>query len=429
MTQLSEAKKGNITAEMERVARDEHIEVSLLAEGIAKGEIVILKNATRQLERICAVGKGLRTKVNANLGTSSDLVDINQEIKKAKIAVDAGADTVMDLSSAGDLDVIRTAILDAAPVPIGTVPIYQAAIETAESKHGIVQMTVDDIFKVLAKQAVQGVDFFTLHCGVTQNSLERLRKEGRVMDVVSRGGSFHLTWMVANDAENPLFEQYDRVLELAKKYDITLSLGDGFRPGSLADSTDRAQVEELITLGELAKAAWEEDVQVMIEGPGHIPLHEIATNIQLEKKLCHGAPFYVLGPLVTDVAPGYDHVVSAIGGAQAGAAGADFLCYVTAAEHLRLPTLQDVHDGIIVTRIAAHAADIAKGLPGALEWDLNMSRARKALDWEKQFALAIDPDLARRTRKAHQPDLNEVCTMCGEYCAVKLVRETLNDNS
>ena len=425
MTQISEARKGNITPEMTHIAEAENIDPQVVAQRVANGEIVILKNKLRSNINYCGVGKGLSTKVNANLGTSSDLISIKKEVAKARAALRAKTDTVMDLSSSGDLDEIREAILAAAPVPLGTVPIYQAAIEIAAKKGGIVKMTPDDIFEVLERQAQQGVDFFTVHCGVTLSSFERLKKEGRVMDVVSRGGSFHLTWMVSNGRENPLYEYYDRVLEIAKKYDITLSLGDGFRPGSLADATDRSQVEELITLGELAQKALEEDVQVMIEGPGHVPLREITTNIQLQKKLCHGAPFYVLGPLVTDIAPGYDHVVSAIGGAQAGAAGADFLCYVTAAEHLRLPTEQDVYDGVIVTRIAAHAADIAKGLPGAFEWDNKMSRARKALDWEKQFDLSIDPELARRMRKERQPDDSEVCTMCGEYCAVKLVSETL----
>ncbi|MDZ7338959.1 MAG: phosphomethylpyrimidine synthase ThiC [candidate division KSB1 bacterium] len=425
MTQICEARKGNITPEVRAVAAQERIEPELLASRVAAGEVVILKNRLHSIEKVCGVGNGLRTKVNANIGTSSDIADIGLEVEKAKVAVAAGADTIMDLSSAGDLDRIRQAVMDAAPVPIGTVPIYQAAIECAARKGGIVHMTVDDLFAVLQRQAEQGVDFFTVHCGVTLSALERLRKEGRVTDVVSRGGSFHITWMVANERENPLYEQFDRLLEIAKRYDITLSLGDGFRPGSLADATDRAQVQELITLGELAKTAWDEGVQVMIEGPGHLPLREVEANVLLEKKLCHGAPFYVLGPLVTDVAPGYDHIVSAIGGAIAAAAGADFLCYVTAGEHLRLPTVQDVRDGVIVTRIAAHVADLAKGIPGAEEWDLAMARARKALDWERQIALAIDPVTARRAREEAPPEQNDVCTMCGEYCALKLVTETL----
>lgn len=425
MTQILEARKGNITPEMRAVAAQEKIDAELLATRIAAGEVVVLKNKKHAIDKICGVGKGLRTKVNANIGTSSDVVDVELEVEKARVAVAAGADTIMDLSSAGDLDRIRSAVMAAAPVPIGTVPIYQAAIESAARKGGIVHMTVADLFAVLERQAEQGVDFFTVHCGVTLSALERLRKEGRVTDIVSRGGSFHVTWMVANDRENPLYEHFDRLLALAKRYDITLSLGDGFRPGSLADATDRAQVQELITLGELAKIAWEEGVQVMIEGPGHLPLAEVEANVLLEKKLCHGAPFYVLGPLVTDIAPGYDHIVSAMGGAIAGAAGADFLCYVTAGEHLRLPTVQDVRDGVIVTRIAAHVADIAKGIPGAAQWDKAMARARKALDWERQIALAIDPETARRARQECLPEQNDVCTMCGAYCALKLATETL----
>lgn len=425
MNQILEARRGNITPEMRAVASQEHIEVEVLASRIAAGEVVLLKNTKHAIDRICGVGKGLRTKVNANLGTSSDVVDVDLEVEKAKVAVAAGADTVMDLSSGGQLDEIRCAIIAAAPVPIGTVPIYQAAIESAARRGGIVHMTVDDLFGVMERQAEQGVDFFTVHCGVTLSALERLRNEGRVTDIVSRGGSFHVTWMVANERENPLYEHFDRLLELAKRYDITLSLGDGFRPGSLADATDRAQVHELITLGELAKAAWEEGVQVMIEGPGHLPLTEVEANVLLEKKLCHGAPFYVLGPLVTDVAPGYDHIVSAIGGAVAGAAGADFLCYVTAGEHLCLPTVEDVRTGVIVARIAAHVADIAKGVPGAGEWDKGMARARKALDWQRQMTLAIDPEMVRRARQQSPPQESDVCTMCGEYCALKLVTETL----
>ncbi|MGQ9560742.1 MAG: phosphomethylpyrimidine synthase ThiC [Candidatus Oleimicrobiaceae bacterium] len=425
MNQILEARRGNITPEMRAVASQEHIEVEVLASRIAAGEVVLLKNTKHAIDRICGVGKGLRTKVNANLGTSSDVVDVDLEVEKAKVAVAAGADTVMDLSSGGQLDEIRCAIMAAAPVPIGTVPIYQAAIESAARRGGIVHMTVDDLFGVMERQAEQGVDFFTVHCGVTLSALERLRNEGRVTDIVSRGGSFHVTWMVANERENPLYEHFDRLLELAKRYDITLSLGDGFRPGSLADATDRAQVHELLTLGELAKAAWEEGVQVMIEGPGHLPLTEVEANVLLEKKLCHGAPFYVLGPLVTDVAPGYDHIVSAIGGAVAGAAGADFLCYVTAGEHLCLPSVDDVRTGVIVARIAAHVADIAKGVPGAAEWDKGMARARKALDWQRQMALAIDPEMVRRARQQSPPQESDVCTMCGEYCALKLVTETL----
>jgi len=424
MTQMEAARRGTITPEIAQVARDEGIPAEVVAQRVAQGKVVILKNRIWNTKPV-GVGQGLRTKVNANLGTSSEYSDIEREVEKARAAVKAGADTVMDLSTGGPLDEVRRAVRKAVEVPLGTVPIYQAAVEVAERRGGIIHMTVDDLFRVLEKQAEDGVDFFTVHCGVTLGSLERLRKQGRVLDVVSRGGSFLITWMVYNERENPLYEHFDRLLDLAKKYDVTLSLGDGMRPGSLLDATDRAQIEELITLGELTKVAWEQGVQVMIEGPGHVPIDQVELNIQLQKQLCHGAPFYVLGPLVTDVAPGYDHIVCAIGGALAARAGADFLCYVTPAEHLRLPTVEDVREGVIVTRIAAHAADIAKGVPGAREWDERMSQARKRLDWQRQFELAIDGEKARRMwEEASEPE-NGACSMCGEYCAIKLVEKAL----
>jgi phosphomethylpyrimidine synthase len=424
MTQMEAARRGAITPEIAQVARDEGIPAEVVAQRVAQGKVVILKNRIWNTKPV-GVGQGLRTKVNANLGTSSEYSDIEREVEKARAAVKAGADTVMDLSTGGPLDEVRRAVRKAVEVPLGTVPIYQAAVEVAERRGGIIHMTVDDLFRVLEKQAEDGVDFFTVHCGVTLGSLERLRKQGRVLDVVSRGGSFLITWMVYNECENPLYEHFDRLLDLAKKYDVTLSLGDGMRPGSLLDATDRAQIEELITLGELTKVAWEQGVQVMIEGPGHVPIDQVELNIQLQKQLCHGAPFYVLGPLVTDVAPGYDHIVCAIGGALAARAGADFLCYVTPAEHLRLPTVEDVREGVIATRIAAHAADIAKGVPGAREWDERMSQARKRLDWQRQFELAIDGEKARRMwEEASEPE-NGACSMCGEYCAIKLVEKAL----
>jgi phosphomethylpyrimidine synthase len=306
-------------------------------------------------------------------------------------------------------------------VPIGTVPIYQAVIETVRSGKPMVQMTAEALFEVIRKHAEDGVDFITVHCGVTRESAKRLHREGRLMDVVSRGGAFTVEWMAYNKKENPLYEHYDRLLDLACEYDLTLSLGDGLRPGCLADATDRGQVQELIILGELAARAAERNVQVMIEGPGHVPLNQIAANIQLQKQLCHGAPFYVLGPLVTDIAPGYDHITSAIGGALAAAAGADFLCYVTPSEHLRLPTIEDVKNGVIASRIAAHAADIAKGVPGALEQDIRMARARKAMDWESQIRHSVDPELAEKLRSSSRPADKDVCTMCGEFCAIKLL--------
>ena len=424
MTQMKAAKSGQMTPEMKAIAEQERIQPEILQDRVARGEVVIPKNRTHDISPI-GIGKGLRTKVNANIGTSSDSTDVDFEIEKAKIAVRSGADAVMDLSTGGDLVQIRQKIMKAVNVVIGTVPIYQAAVASVESKDAIIHMTVEDIFSVLERQAEEGVDFFTVHCGVTLNTLERLKKQGRLTDIVSRGGSFLTTWMIANEKENPLYEYYDRLLDIAAEYDVTLSLGDGLRPGSLQDATDRAQIQELITLGELTQQAWERDVQVMIEGPGHVPLHEIRTNIQLEKKLCCNAPFYVLGPIVTDIAPGYDHITSAIGGAIAGEAGADFLCYVTPGEHLRLPDVEDVRQGVIATRIAAHAADISKGLPGAMEWDAAMSAARKKLDWEEQIRLAIDPDHARKLRNQVKPHVDEVCSMCGEYCAIKLVNKAL----
>jgi phosphomethylpyrimidine synthase len=422
---MREAKKGNVTEEMQIVATDELIDVHLLMERIADGEIVILKNNRREAIHPVGVGKGLRTKVNANIGTSTDSTDIQLEIEKARTAVQAGADTIMDLSTGGDIRKIRNDILDRIPVVLGTVPIYQAAIQSIQSKGALVKMDADTIFSVLEEQAEEGVDFFTVHCGVTQASVERLQKEGRLMDIVSRGGSFLVTWMIANEKENPLYEQYDRVLEIAAQYDIVLSLGDGLRPGSIVDATDRAQVEELILLGELTERARKRDVQVIIEGPGHVPLNQIKMNVQLEKEICHNAPFYVLGPLVTDVAPGYDHITSAIGGAIAAAEGADFLCYVTPSEHLKLPDCEDVRKGVIATRIAGHAADIVKEIPNAVDWDIEMSKARKQLDWDAQISHAIDPIYARQLREQCKSSDDEICSMCGEYCAIKMVQETL----
>ncbi len=422
-TQLAKARKGAVTPEMEAVARAEGVDLQSLMQGVAEGRVVIPANKGRRGVRPTGIGKGLTVKVNANIGTSSDHYDPAEELAKLEAAIEAGADTIMDLSTGGDIDAVRRLILERSTLPLGTVPIYQAAIEVAESKGGIVQMNPDDIFEVIERHAKDGVDFVTVHCGVTLSTLERLKAQGRITDIVSRGGAFLATWMIYNEQENPLYEYFDRLLELAQHYDVTLSLGDGLRPGCLADATDRPQIQELLLLGELAERAWTEGVQVMIEGPGHVPLDQIATNIQLEKQLCKGAPFYVLGPLVTDVAPGYDHIVCAIGGALAGYHGADFLCYVTPAEHLKLPTPEDVREGVIATRIAGHAADVARGLAKAREWDDEIARARKALDWERQMQLAIDPHKARQYRQESRPQMDEVCTMCGKFCAIKMVRE------
>ena len=425
MTQILEARKGNITPEMEAVARSEGVNLDHVIEGVANGTIVITRSARHTSITPLGIGRGLRTKINANIGTSKDRMSIEDEIEKLKVAVSAGADAVMDLSTGGPIIEIRKEILKHSTVAIGTVPIYQAAVETVGEGRPIVQMDPETLFRVIEDQADEGVDFVTVHCGVTMASIERLKRQGRIMDVVSRGGAFHLEWIIYNEAENPLYTQYDRLVEIAKKYDMTLSLGDGMRPGCLADATDRAQIEELITLGELRDVALEAGVQVMIEGPCHVPINQVETNMKIQKELCKGAPFYVLGPLVTDVAPGYDHITSAIGGAIAGAAGADFLCYVTPSEHLRLPDLEDVREGVIASRIAAHAADIAKGVKGAIEWDKEMSRRRKALDWKGQIELSINPERARKLRESSMPKESDVCTMCGEFCSMKGVSQYL----
>jgi phosphomethylpyrimidine synthase len=422
MTQLESARQGIITEKMRTAALAEGVEPEFIRAGIAAGNIIICHNNKHANGTPLAVGKGLRTKVNANIGSSADDLSIEKELEKARVAVAAGADAIMDLSTGGPVDEIRRAIIAETSACIGTVPLYQAALDAVRNQNkAIVDMTVEDIFAGVLKHAEDGVDFITVHCGVTRATVERMRREGRIMDVVSRGGAFTIEWMAHNNAENPLFEHFDRLLEITKAYDMTLSLGDGFRPGCLADATDRAQIHELIILGELTQRAQAFGVQVMIEGPGHMPLNQIEANVLLQKRLCHGAPFYVLGPLVTDIAPGYDHITSAIGGTIAAAAGADFLCYVTPSEHLRLPTVDDVREGVMACRIAAHAADIVKGVKGAMEKDNEMARCRKKLDWEGQFALAIDPEKARRLRAESGVADHGACTMCGEFCAYKVM--------
>lgn len=426
MTQLEYARRGLITEKMQAVAEAEGVSPEFIRDGIAAGTIVICHNVKHTNGIPLAVGAGLRTKVNANIGSSSDDTDMEKELEKARVAVKYGADAIMDLSTGGPVDEIRKAIIAETNACIGSVPLYQAALDAVRVKNkAIVDMTVDDIFAGIIKHAEDGVDFITVHCGVTRGTVERMKNEGRLMDVVSRGGAFTIEWMSYNNKENPLYEHFDKLLEITKEYDMTLSLGDGFRPGCLADATDRAQIHELLLLGELTQRAQEAGVQVMIEGPGHVPLNQIQTNIQLQKRLCHGAPFYVLGPLVTDIAPGYDHITCAIGGAIAAAAGADFLCYVTPSEHLCLPNVQDVRDGVIATRIAAHAADIAKGVKGAMAKDIAMAKCRKKLDWEGQFALAMDPDKAREYRANSPVADHGACTMCGEFCAYKLMDDAL----
>jgi phosphomethylpyrimidine synthase len=420
MTQLEKARQGLITEEMKICAAQEGVDSEFVRQGLADGTIVICRNINHKNIKPLAVGRGLRTKVNANIGTSKDNNDLNLELEKLLVACKAGADAVMDLSTGGDLAAIRKAVMEKTTVAIGTVPIYQAAVKILAEKKAIVEMTSEDMFDVIEENGRDGVDFITVHCGVNRESVAAVEKQGRVLGIVSRGGSMTANWMHCNDRENPLYEEYDRLLEIAHRYDMVLSLGDGLRPGSIADATDRGQLQELIILGDLAARARDAGVQVMIEGPGHVPITDIEANIKLQKKLCQGAPFYVLGPLPTDIAPGYDHITSAIGGAIAGAAGADFLCYVTPAEHLRLPTLADVRDGVMAARIAAHIADIAKGVRGARERDRKMSECRKIFDWQGQVDLSIDPEKTVALLEKSKSANDEGCTMCGEFCAIKL---------
>jgi len=425
MTQIELAKQGIVSPQVKRVAEKEGVETDFILQGLVSGVIVIPASPNHANLVPCGIGKGLRTKINVNIGTSPDFYDLDMELKKLQIAIDFGSDTVMDLSTGGDISTIRQAIINASTLPVGTVPIYQAGIEAIEKHGAIVNMSVDGIFDVIEQQAKDGVDFMTVHCGVTQATIARLKNQGRMTDIVSRGGAFLTGWMLHNEKENPLYQYYDRLLELAHEYDFALSLGDGLRPGCLADATDRAQVEELITIGELVKRAREADVQAIVEGPGHLPLDQVTTNVQLEKSLCHGAPFYVLGPLVTDIGAGYDHIVGAIGGAIAAAAGTDFLCYVTPTEHLGLPGVEDVKEGVIASRIAAHAGDIVKGIKGAKELDDQMSQARKIFDWETQIKLSLDPEHSKQIHERFATS-GRTCSMCGKYCAIALIEKYLN---
>jgi len=427
MTQIEEAKKGNVTTALKKVTEEEDLPAETLLQLVAQGKVVIPENPNRSPIHSIGIGQKLRTKVNVNIGTSEDFPEEENELRKVEESLKYGTDTLMDLSTGGDIKKIRHMILDKARIPLGTVPVYQAAIEAIEKQGSIVEMKEDDLFTVIEAQAEEGVDFMTVHAGLTLKAIDRLKNQGRVADIVSRGGAFHLAWMLHNHKENPLYANFDRLLEISYKYDVTLSLGDGLRPGSILDATDRPQIEELITLGELVKKAWEHNVQVMVEGPGHIPLDQVEMNIKLQKRLCHEAPFYVLGPLVTDIAPGYDHIVSAIGGAIAAAAGADFLCYVTPSEHLGLPSPDDVREGLIASKIAAHAADIVKGVKGALDQDLKISEARRQLDWVKQQQLAIDPHKFKDIREKRKSK-SEACSMCGDYCALRIVSEFLNSD-
>jgi len=423
MTQLESAKNNTVTPLVKKISREENKGVDVILKGIKEGKIVIPRNKRHNIERPCAIGEGLRTKINANIGTSTDKSQKSYELNKLRVAVKYGADTIMDLSVGGDLKKIRQQVLALSPVPVGTVPIYEIAVNAQKTKGDFLKFSVDDILDNLESQAKEGVDFFTIHSGVTQKSLNHLKKHKRLLGIVSRGGAILASWITLNKRENPFYEYFDRILDIAYDYDITLSLGDGLRPGSILDATDEAQICELKILGELALRARKNNVQVIIEGPGHVPLNQIERNIILEKRICDGAPFYVLGPLVTDVAAGYDHISSAIGGALAASYGADFLCYVTPSEHLRHPLVEDVREGVIAYKIAAHAADIAKGIKGAIDWDKKMSQARKMRDWKKQIALSIAPDKAKRFRASSKPAFFDVCTMCGKYCSIKLMEE------
>ncbi|NHI91551.1 MAG: phosphomethylpyrimidine synthase ThiC [Candidatus Lokiarchaeota archaeon] len=429
------ARAGKITEEMEFIAKQENVDVSVIQRGVSSGRIVITKNVKRDIKPL-AIGENLRIKINSNIGTSEDVVDVNLEIQKARISEKYGADTVMDLSTGGNIDEIRKKIIDAIAIPIGTVPIYQVAIEALRDNIPIVEMKEDRMLEIIERHAKDGVDFMTIHCGVTRRIIEHLKKEPRLMPMVSRGGTFLGAWILHNEKENPYFENYDYLLDLAKEYDFSISLGDGLRPGTILDATDWAQVDELLTIADLVKRARAKNVQVMVEGPGHVPLNQIEANVKLQKTVCDGAPFYVLGPLVTDIAPGYDHIVGAIGGALAGWAGADFLCYVTPSEHLGLPTeVNDVKEGVIASRIAAHAADIARRGKSEMTWDQRMSEARANLDWDTQFQLAIDPEKALTYFKRNKKDKESLskgstCTMCGKFCAIKILNEELGrDNN
>ncbi len=421
MTEFQKAINGEISTALLRVAEEESMEPESLRKLVREGRVVITGTA-RKHSKPLGIGEGLRTKVNANIGTSPDQDSIDIEMEKLKAAVEAGADTIMDLSTGGDIDGVRRSILADCTVALGTVPIYQAVVETAGRGGEVVDCTEDGFFDVIERQAADGVDFMTIHCGLTLR-LAREVARTRLAGVVSRGGCFLLQWMMHNGKENPYYENYDRLLDIAERYDVTLSLGDGLRPGAIADSTDRAQIGELLVIGELVERARRRGVGVIVEGPGHVPIHEIPANMILQKKVCKGAPFYVLGPLVCDVAPGYDHITAAIGGAVAAWYGADYLCYVTPAEHLRLPTVEDVREGVMATRIAAHAGDIAKGLRGAADWDKAVSRARAELDWDTMLAGSIDPEKARSMHDKSSGDSDELCSMCGRFCAIRGTRK------
>lgn len=421
-TQMDAARKNIVTPQMKAVAGEENMEVRELMRLLAEGKAVIPANKNHTCLVPHGIGNALKTKINVNLGTSRDCLNLDAEMEKVKTAVMMGAEAIMDLSSFGDTKLFRRELIASCPAVIGTVPIYDAVVYYSKP---LEEITAKEWLDTVRMHAEDGVDFMTLHCGINTNTAKRFKAAKRLTNIVSRGGSLMFAWMELTGNENPFYEHFDDILDICAEYDVTISLGDACRPGSIADSTDISQIEELVVLGELTQRAWKKHVQVMIEGPGHMPLDEIAANMKVQQTICKGAPFYVLGPLVTDVAPGYDHITSAIGGAVAAAAGASFLCYVTPAEHLRLPTLEDMKEGIIASKIAAHAADIAKGIKGAKDWDEKMSTARKNLDWEEMFSLAIDPEKARRYRAESMPENADTCTMCGKMCAVRNMNKAL----
>ena len=424
-TQMDAARKGIATPQMKAVAEKEHMPLEQLMELVAKGQVAICANKAHTCLDPQGVGSMLRTKINVNLGVSRDCKDYDIEMKKVQSAIDLGAEAIMDLSSHGNTQPFRQKLVAECPAMIGTVPVYDSVIHY---QRDLGTLSAQDFIDVVRLHAEDGVDFVTLHCGITRKTIDQIRRHKRKMNIVSRGGSLVFAWMTMTGEENPFYEHFDEILDICEKHDVTISLGDACRPGCLADATDVCQIEELVRLGELTKRAWEHNVQVMVEGPGHVPLNQVAANMQVQQSICMGAPFYVLGPLVTDIAPGYDHITAAIGGAVAAMSGAAFLCYVTPAEHLALPNVEDVKQGIIASKIAAHAADIAKGIPGAREIDDKMADARRALDWEAQFACALDPDTARAIRDSRKPedDHSDTCSMCGKFCAVRSMNKALS---
>jgi phosphomethylpyrimidine synthase len=420
MTQIESARQGIVTSQMKAAAAGESISEETLRQLVAEGRVVIPANVNHKNLEPIGIGKFLKTKINANIGTSGDFDNIENELKKIDMVVKYKADTVMDLSTGGDVDKIRRALIERSTIPFGNVPIYQMAKETAAKGGTFVQMTIDEMLEYIEKQAEDGVDFMTIHAGLTRRAVEKVKEQKRRAGIVSRGGSITTGWMLHNEKENPFYEHFDRILEIARKHDVTMSLGDGLRPGCLSDGSDWGQVEELLTLGELVKRCRDAGVQVMVEGPGHLPLGQIEMNIKLQKSICDEAPFYVLGPIVTDIAPGYDHITSAVGGAIAAAAGADYLCYVTPTEHLGLPDENDVKEGIMASRIAAHAGDIAKGIPGAVDKDNEMAEARRNLDWKRQEEICLDPEKFRKVRR-ERSSTTDACSMCGSLCVYKIL--------